>query len=154
VARSGLVSFVYTPTIPDMTTTKKMANEDRLRPILDANWQIHRATLERARQVEEHLAAVGIRLGGYRLDPALGGPIRPSEQPLRRRANRSQGCASVGWRNVAGVQRPAESKSDRSSPPIGCGVGGGGDHLNPTDLPHWCTAGRRHSARPGVRHAS
>ena len=71
-----------------MTTTKKTANEDQLKPILDPNPQIHRATLERARQVEEQLAAVGIKLGGYRLDHPLGGPIRPSEQPLRRRANR------------------------------------------------------------------
>ena len=71
-----------------MTTTKKTAIEDRLTPILDANPQIHRATLERARQVEEQLAAVGIRLGGYRLEHPLGGPLRPSEQPLRRRPNR------------------------------------------------------------------
>ncbi len=71
-----------------METAKKTAQRDRLKPILDANPQIHRATLERARRVEEQLAAVGIKLGGYRLDHPLGGPIRPSEQPLRRRANR------------------------------------------------------------------
>ncbi len=71
-----------------MKTAKKTAQGDWLTPILDVNPQIHRATLERARQVEEQLAAVGIKLGGYRLDHPLGGPIRPSEQPLRRRANR------------------------------------------------------------------
>ena len=75
-------------TISDMTTMKKTANEDCLKTILDANPQIHRDTLERARQVEEQLAAVGIKLGGYRLDHPLGGPMQPSEQPLRRRANR------------------------------------------------------------------
>ncbi len=71
-----------------MTTTKKTANEDHLSAILDANPQIHRATLERARQVEEQLAAVGIKLGGYRLEHPLGGPMQPCEQPLRRWANR------------------------------------------------------------------
>ena len=71
-----------------MTTTKKTANEDRLKPILDANPQIDRSTLERDRQVEEQLAAVGIKLGGYRLEHPLGGPMQPSQQPLRTRANR------------------------------------------------------------------
>ena len=75
-------------TVSDMTTTKKTTNADHLRPILDANPQIHRDTLERARQVEEQLAAVGIKLGGYRLEHPLGGPMQPIEQPLRRRANR------------------------------------------------------------------
>ena len=69
-------------------TTKKTANEERLKPILDENPQIHRATLERARQVEEQLAAVGIKRGGYRLEHPLGGPMQLSQQPLRTRANR------------------------------------------------------------------
>ncbi len=56
--------------------------------ILEANPQIDRGTLERSRQVERQLAAVGIKLGGYRLEPALGGTAtKPSEQPLVRRAN-------------------------------------------------------------------
>ena len=71
-----------------MTITKKTANEDRLEPVLDANPQIDRDTLERARQVEEQLASVGIKLGGYRLEHPLGGPTQPSQQPLRTRANR------------------------------------------------------------------
>lgn len=41
--------------------------------ILERNPQIDRATLDRSRQVEEQLAALGIKLGGYRLEPALGG---------------------------------------------------------------------------------
>ena len=71
-----------------MKTAKKTAQGDWLKPILDANPQIDRDTLERARQVEERLAAVGIKLGGYRLEHPLGGPMQPSQQPLRTRANR------------------------------------------------------------------
>ena len=55
-----------------------------------ASWiarQLDRDTLERSRRVREQLAAVGITLGGYRLEPALGGPTQSSEQPLASRAN-------------------------------------------------------------------
>ena len=72
-----------------MTITKKTATDYQLARILDTNPQIDRSTLQRSRQVEEQLAAVGITLGGYRLEPALGGPAtRPCEQPLGSRANR------------------------------------------------------------------
>ena len=70
-----------------MTITKQTAKEDRLARILDSNPQIDRDTLERSRRVKEQLAAVGIKLGGYRLEPALGGPTRRSDQPLGSRAN-------------------------------------------------------------------
>ena len=70
-----------------MTTTKQKAKEDRLAGILDSNPEIDRDTLKRSRRVKEQLAAVGIKLGGYRLEPALGGPTRPSDQPLGSRAN-------------------------------------------------------------------
>ena len=72
-----------------MTITRKTAEEAQLARILDTNPQIDRSTLERSRQVEAQLKAVGITLGGYKLEPALGGPAtRPREQPLGSRANR------------------------------------------------------------------
>lgn len=74
-------------TISDMAITKQMAKEDLLARILDSNPQIDRDTLERSRRVTKQLEAVGIKLGGYRLEPALGGPTRPSDQPLASRAN-------------------------------------------------------------------
>ena len=72
-----------------MAATKKTAEKDQLARILDTNPQIDRGTLDRSRRVEEQLKAVGIKLGGYRLEPALGGPgTRPCKQPLGSRANR------------------------------------------------------------------
>ena len=68
-------------TISDMAITKQTATEDRLARILDSNPQIHRGTLERSRRVKEQLEAVGIKLGGYRLEPALGGPTRFPTRP-------------------------------------------------------------------------
>ena len=85
----ALVSCVHTPYFSDMAATKKTAEKDQLARILDTNPQIDRGTLERSRRVEEQLKAVGIKLGGYRLEPPLGGPgTRPREQPLGSRANR------------------------------------------------------------------
>ena len=64
-------------------------DKDQLAKILDTNPGVDQATLDRNRQVEKQLAAVGIKLGGYRLEPALGGSgIRPGEQPLTSQANR------------------------------------------------------------------
>jgi len=71
-----------------MMNTKQTTKEERMARILHSNPQTDWDTLERSRQVEEQLAAGGIKLGGYRLDHALGGPIRPSDQPISRRANR------------------------------------------------------------------
>lgn len=63
---------------------------NQLSQTLKKNPQIDRATLDRSRQVEEQLAAVGIKLGGYRLEPALGGAaIPPREQPHTSRGNRA-----------------------------------------------------------------
>ena len=67
---------------------KKAPAEDQLARILDTNPQVDRSTIERSRRVERQLEAIGITLGGYRLEPALGGSVtRPSRQPLGSRAN-------------------------------------------------------------------
>ena len=72
-----------------MTEKDKNSERDALATILDRNPNIDRATLDRSREVEHQLSAVGIKLGGYRLEPALGGTaIPPSKQPLTSRANR------------------------------------------------------------------
>ena len=54
-----------------MENTKQ--TEDRIARVLESKPQINRDALERSRQVEEQLAAIGIRLDDYRLGPALGG---------------------------------------------------------------------------------
>lgn len=71
-----------------MTEMNKKFEQDALAAILDRNPNIDRATLDRCREVEHQLSAVGIKLGGYRLEPALGGTaIPPGTQPLTSRAN-------------------------------------------------------------------
>lgn len=71
-----------------MTEKDKNFEQDALGAILDKNPNIDRTTLDRSREVEHQLSAVGIKLGGYRLEPALGGPaIPPCTQPLTSRAN-------------------------------------------------------------------
>ena len=71
-----------------MTDKAKNLRRDALATILDSNPNIDRATLDWCREVEHQLSAVGIKLGGYRLEPALGGPaIRPWKQPSTSRAN-------------------------------------------------------------------
>ena len=71
-----------------MTEKDKNLERDALAAILDRNPNINRATLDRCREVEHQLLAVGIKLGGYRLEPALGGAaIPPCTQPLTSRAN-------------------------------------------------------------------
>ncbi|MDE0622084.1 MAG: hypothetical protein OXH83_10465 [Bryobacterales bacterium] len=71
-----------------MTERDMNFDQDAVATILDRNPNIDRATLDRSREVEHQLSAVGIKLGGYRLEPALGGTaIPPCTQPLTRRAN-------------------------------------------------------------------
>ena len=56
--------------------------EEELARLLEVSPRIDQDTLRRSREVEAQLAAVGIKLGGYRLEPALGGArLRPCEQP-------------------------------------------------------------------------
>ena len=57
---------------------------DQLAKILGENPKIDRTAIERSRQAAKQLADVGVKLGGYRLEPALGGKIiRTSEQSMR-----------------------------------------------------------------------
>lgn len=46
---------------------------DQLAKILKENPKIDRTAIERSRQAAKQLADVGVELGGYRLEPALGG---------------------------------------------------------------------------------
>lgn len=58
---------------------------DQLAKILKGNPKIDRTAIERSRQAAKQLADVGVKLGGYRLKPALGGKIlRNAEQSTRR----------------------------------------------------------------------
>lgn len=62
---------------------------DQLAKILKENPKIDRTAIERSRQAAKQLADVGVKLGGYRLEPALGGKIlRNSEQSTRRSGQR------------------------------------------------------------------
>jgi len=72
-----------------MTQRDKNLGQDELAAILDRNSNLHRATLDLCREVEQQLSGLGIKLGGYRLEPALGGAVmRPCDQPLRQTANK------------------------------------------------------------------
>ncbi|WP_419934578.1 hypothetical protein [Candidatus Palauibacter sp.] len=58
---------------------------DRLAEILKKNPKIDRAAVDRSQQAAKQLADVGIKVGGYRLEPALGGTtIKNSDQTLGR----------------------------------------------------------------------
>lgn len=47
--------------------------QHELDAIIEANPRIDRTAIERSRQAVKQLADAGIKLGGYRLKPALGG---------------------------------------------------------------------------------
>ncbi len=49
---------------------------ERVAEILEKNPRIDRTALDRSRQAAKQLADVGVKLGGYRLEPALGGGNR------------------------------------------------------------------------------
>ena len=51
-----------------------MENDDLTR-LLKENLKTDRTAIERSRQAAKQLADVGIELGGYRLEPALGGKV-------------------------------------------------------------------------------
>ena len=71
-----------------MTAKDKNFELGALAAIPDRNPNIDRATLDRSLEVERQLSAIGIKLGGYRLEPALGGAaIPPWKQPLTSPAN-------------------------------------------------------------------
>lgn len=50
-----------------------MIEQHELDAIIEANPSIDRTAIERSREAVKQLADVGIKLGGYRLKPALGG---------------------------------------------------------------------------------
>ena len=57
---------------------------DPLAKILKENPKIDPTAIERSRQAAKQLADVGVKLGGYKLEPALGDKIvRNSEQSVR-----------------------------------------------------------------------
>ena len=60
--------------------------KDDLARILKRNPNIDRTAVDRSQQVAKQLAEVGIKVGGYRLEPALGGKPVPSsgQSPVRK----------------------------------------------------------------------
>ena len=60
--------------------------QDQLNEIVEQNPGIDQTAVERSRQVEERLAAVGIKIGGYRLAPALGGTTPVPDSVFNQRA--------------------------------------------------------------------
>ena len=61
----------------------------QLAKILKANPHIDRTAIARSRQAVKQLADVGIKVGGYRLQPPLGGTmISITEQSVRRPEDR------------------------------------------------------------------
>lgn len=59
--------------------------KNRLDEILRKNPKIDRVVVDRSQQAAKQLADVGIKLGGYRLKPALGGgTIKSSDQAPQR----------------------------------------------------------------------
>ena len=60
--------------------------KDQVARILKRNPNIDRTAIDRSRQAAKQLAEVGVKVGGYRLEPALGGKlVRNSEQSLSRK---------------------------------------------------------------------
>ena len=49
--------------------------KDDLARILKRNQDIDRTAIDRSRQAAKQLAEVGVKVGGYRLEPALGGKL-------------------------------------------------------------------------------
>ena len=64
--------------------------QDHLDEIFKANPNIDRTALDRSRKVAKQLADAGIKLGGYRLMPALSGVI----------VEHSDGLAGQGTNNT------------------------------------------------------
>ena len=65
--------------------------KDHLARILKRNPNIDRTAIDRSRQAVKQLAEVGVKVGGYRLEPALGGKlVRNSEQSLSRKGQQDQ----------------------------------------------------------------
>lgn len=61
-------------------------NQDNLDRIVRENPNIDPTAIERSRQAAKQLASAGIKLGGYRLMPALGGPISEYSSSIARQS--------------------------------------------------------------------
>ena len=73
---------------------------DHLAGILERNPEIDRTAIDRSRQAAKQLAEVGVNVGGYRLEPALGSKlVRNPEQSSSRKARQS----SVVRANASGT---------------------------------------------------
>ena len=60
--------------------------KDHLARILKRNPNIDRTAIDRSQQAAKQLAEVGVKVGGYRLEPALGGKfVRSSGQAPSRK---------------------------------------------------------------------
>ena len=60
--------------------------KDHVARILKRNPTIDRTAIDRSRQAAKQLGEVGVKVGGYRLEPALGGKlVRNPEQSLSRK---------------------------------------------------------------------
>ena len=60
--------------------------KDDLARILKRNPNIDRTAIDRSQQAAKQLAEVGVKVDGYRLEPALGGKLVPSsgQSPVRK----------------------------------------------------------------------
>ena len=60
--------------------------KDHLARILKRNPNIDRTAIDRSQQATKQLADVGVKVGGYRLEPALGGKLvrSPGQSPSRK----------------------------------------------------------------------
>ncbi len=73
-----------------------MLEKDRVAEILDANPKIDPTAVDRGREAAKRLAEVGIQIGDYKLEPALGGAILKNSQP----------AAEVGRISQSGYRSP------------------------------------------------
>ena len=64
---------------------------DHLAGILEKNPEIDRTAIDRSRQAAKKLAEVGVSVGGYRLEPALGGKLVRNPEPSLGRTARQGG---------------------------------------------------------------
>ena len=65
---------------------------DMARRILKKNPNIDQTAIDRSRQAAKQLADVGVKVGGYRLEPAVGGKlVRSSGQSPSRKGQQGQG---------------------------------------------------------------
>ena len=81
------VSSTHSTSFSRAQTGGLRMEKDDLARILKTNPNIHRTAIDRSQQAAQQLAAVGVKVGGYRLAPALGGKPVPisGQSPVRER---------------------------------------------------------------------